>query len=175
MLKKKSIPAAYPLFFVAFFALTSTARDIFIKKSNELIIYNTPGLSNVGVRNGKILNLFSDSSIVTSDVRKHCATLGLEIKHKVLNNGYHLITTGREKILITNRLNNDILKDLNPGIVIITSRDPVIERDLYPGNSCRAIVVSSGVRSGFLPLHPGDTALCTVHYVKKSGAFVRRL
>ena len=175
VLKKKSIPAAYPLFFAAFFALTGTARDIFIKKSNELIIYNTPGLSNVGVRNGKILNLFSDSSIVTSDVRKHCATLGLKIKHKVLNNGYHLITSGTEKILITNRLNNDILKDLNPGIVIITSRNPVIERDLDPGNSCRAIVVTSGVRSGFLPLQPGDTALCTVHYVKKAGAFVSRL
>jgi hypothetical protein len=77
--------------------------------------------------------------------------------------------------LITNTLNNDAFKDLNPDIIILSSREPVIERDFYPGKSCSAIVVTSGVRSGFPPLYDVDTALCKIHYVKKSGAFVRRI
>jgi hypothetical protein len=160
---------------VALFVFAGTARDIFTKRSNELVIYNTPGLSNIGVRTGKILNLYSDSATVATDVNKHCATLGLKIEPRVLNNGYQLVRSDGENILITNRLDNDAFKELNPDIIILTSREPVIERDFHPGKSCSAIVVSSGVRSGFLPLNDIDTALCKIHYVKKSGAFVRRI
>jgi competence protein ComEC len=175
LLKKKAIRSVYPLAFVALFVFAGTARDIFTKRSNELVIYNSPGLSNIGVRTGKILNLYSDSATVAADVNKHCATLGLKIEPRVLNNGYQLVRSDGENILITNRLDNDAFKELNPDIIILTSREPVIERDFHPGKSCSAIVVSSGVRSGFLPLNDIDTALCKIHYVKKSGAFVRRI
>jgi competence protein ComEC len=175
LLKKKSIRSVYPLIFVGLFVFAGTARDITTKRSNELVIYNTPGLSNIGVRTGKILNLYSDSATVAGDVNKHCATLGLKIEPRVLNNGFHLIRSEHKRILITNTLHNDALKDLNPDIIILSSREPVIERDFHPGKSCCAIVVTSGVRSGFLPLYDVDTASCKIHYVKKSGAFVRRI
>jgi competence protein ComEC len=175
LLKRKSIRSVYSLVFVALFVFAGTARDITTKRSAELVIYNTPGLSNIGVRTGKILNLYSDSATVAGDVSKHCATLGLKIEPRVLNNGYHLVRSEQESILITDRLDNDAFKELNPDIIILTSREPAIESDFHPGKSCSFIVVSAGVRSGFLPLDDVDTALCKIHYVKKSGAFIRRI
>jgi hypothetical protein len=175
LLKKKAIRSIYPLVFMTLFVFAGTARDIYTKRSGELVIYNTPGLANIGIRTGKILNLYSDSATIAGDVNKHCATLGLKIEPRVLDNGYHLVRSEHENILITNRLNNDAFKGLNPDIIILTSREPVIESDFHPAKSCSVIVVTSGVRSGFLPLNDVDTALCKIHYIKKSGAFIRRI
>jgi len=47
LLKKKSIPVSYPVFFLVFYIFTGTARDISSKITNEVIVYNTPGTSTI--------------------------------------------------------------------------------------------------------------------------------
>ena len=61
------------------FLLTGTIREISTRITNEIIVYNTPGFSTIGIRTGKILNLYSDTTVAGPEVKRHCSTLGLKI------------------------------------------------------------------------------------------------
>ncbi len=176
LLKKKSIPVIYPVFFLILFVIAGAERDISSKTSNEIIVYNTPGSSAIGIRTGKILNLFSDTSIVVPEVKRHCATLGLRIKSTLLINNYYCIRAGRKKILITNILNNKIIQNFGPDILVLTGPRPEIESDLALKHIPGIVVILSEATSGF---HiPGQVVLPgsdSIHFVRKSGAFIRRI
>jgi competence protein ComEC len=175
-LKKKSIPVSYPVFFLILYIFTGTARDIFSKTTNELIVYNTPGSSTIGIRTGKILNLFSDTSVVVPDVKRHCATLGLEIKSTVLKNKYYCIRAQGKKILITNFLNKKIVQNFVPDILVLTGSRPEIENNLDLRHFPCTVIISSEATSGFrIPRHVALTGNDTIHFVRKSGAFVKTI
>jgi competence protein ComEC len=176
LLKKKSIPVFYPVFFLILFVIAGAERDISSKTSNEIIVYNTPGSSAIGIRTGKILNLFSDTSIVVPEVKRHSATLGLRIKSTLLINNYYCIRAGRKKILITKILNNKIIQNFDPDILVLTGSRPEIENDLVLKYIPGKVVILSEATSGFrIPKQivlPGSDS---IHFVKKSGAFIQRI
>jgi competence protein ComEC len=175
-LRKKSIPVSYPVFFLILYIFTGTARDISSKTTNELIVYNTPGSSTIGIRTGKILNLFSDTSVVVPDVKRHCATLGLEIKSTVLKNKYYCIRAQGKKILITNFLNKKIVQNFVPDILVLTGSRPEIENNLDLRHFPCTVIISSEATSGFrIPRHVDLTGNDTIHFVRKSGAFVKTI
>ncbi len=173
LLKKKSIPVSYPVFFLVFYIFTGTARDISSKITNEVIVYNTPGTSTIGIRTGKILNLFSDTSVVAPEVKRHCATLGLKIKSNVLKNKYYCSKTGGKKVLITSILNKNMIQQFMPDFLVITGSRPEIENDLKTLPFRGKIIVSSEASLGFhMPQQVILTDSDSIHFVRKSGAFI---
>jgi competence protein ComEC len=172
-LKKKSISVLFPVFFLVFFAITGVVKDFNTKKTNELIVYNTTGSSAIGIRTGKILNLFSDTSVVGPEVKRHCATLGLKIKSNVLKNKYYCLKTGGKKVLITSTINKNTIKYFMPDFLVITGSKPEIENDLTPLTFRGKIIVSSEASPGFhIPQRVILTDSGSVHFVRKSGAFI---
>jgi len=172
-LKKRSIPLLYPVFFLIFFVLLGAAIDVYSKKTNELIVYNTPGISTIGIRTGKILNVFSDTSAVLPEVKRHCATLGLKIKTNVLINKSCCLKTGVKKVLITNTLNRNIIQQFMPDFLIITGSRPEIKNDLRTLPFRGKIIVSSEASLSFhMPQRVILTDSDSIHFVRKSGAFI---
>ena len=78
ILKKRSFSMIYPFSLLVLFAIADTTFEISARKTNELIVYNTPGNSTIGIRTGKILNLYSDTIQVRAEV------LGSIVPHVVL-------------------------------------------------------------------------------------------
>ena len=173
LLKKKSIPVSYPVFFLVFYIFIGTARDISSKITNEVIVYNTPGTSTIGIRTGKILNLFSDTSVVGPEVKRHCATLGLKINSYMLKNKYYCLKTGAKRVLITNTLNKNMIQQFMPDFLIITGSRPEIKNDLKTFPFRGKIIVSSEASLSFhMPQRVILTDSDSIHFVRKSGAFI---
>jgi hypothetical protein len=166
----------YPASFLILLVTVGTAKDIVSKRTNEIIIYNTPGSSNIGIRTGKILNLYSDTLIALPEVKRHCASLGLKIKSTLIDNNYHRIKAGGKKILITNYLNTDIIRNFAPDYLILTGSNPGIQNDLNMRLSPGFIIISSEPATRFR-LRQKDfiSTADSIHYVRNSGAFVKRI
>jgi competence protein ComEC len=176
LLNRKSKHVLYPVSLLVLFVAVGTGRDIDIKRTNEIIIYNTPGSSTIGIRTGKILNLFSDTVIAGPEVKRHCASLGLKIKSTLIGNNYHCIKVGSKKILITNFMNNNIIINFVPDYLILTGSNPCIQNDLNMRHYQGFIVISSEPTTRFR-LRQKDliSTADSIHYVRNSGAFVKRL
>jgi competence protein ComEC len=176
LLNRKSFPVIYPAVFLLLFVINSLIKDINSKKTNELIIYNTPGYTTIGVKTGKILNLYADTTIVRPEVYRQCSTLGLKIKPSILRNRYQCLETGGKKILISGILNDFIIIKYNPDIVILTGPRPGIEKKLSLPHPPALIIVSSEAASGFrLPQQGALSRVDSIHFVRKSGAFIKRI
>jgi competence protein ComEC len=175
ILKGKSFKSSWLLLFPGLFVLTGSMRAIYTKRTNELIVYNTPGLSNIGIRTGKILNLYSDTSIAAPDVRRHCAIMGLKIKPVLIKNDYYFIKAGSEKILITDFLKKEMLQKLKPDIIVLTDIK-TLNKNYSPGPERKIIIVSSASGKAFkLPSKENKNKIDSVYYIRNSGAFVKRI
>jgi competence protein ComEC len=176
LLKRKSISVIYPALGLIMFLAAGTAKDTATKLSNEVIVYNTPGSSVIGIKTGRVLNLFSDTSLAGPEVRRHCNTLGLKLKMNILGNGIRCIRVGEKKILICNALNKNILHNFVPDIVILTGSHPKIEKELVSGQLPGTIIITSEAASGFrLPEQILFPPVDTIHFVRKDGAFIKRI
>lgn len=173
LLKKKSIPIIYPVIFLVLFVSVAGLKDFSTKNTSELIIYNTPGNNTIGIRTGKILTLFSDTSLIGPEVKRHSAVLGLKINPVQLKRNFCCIKAGSKKILITSYLNNKIIQDLIPDFIVIIGPKPDISYDLDRAIIQKAVVISSGVNRGFYL--PGQVVPGSIHFVKNSGAFIKRI
>jgi competence protein ComEC len=175
LLRKKSIPILYPLSALLLLLLSGTIRDLSTKATNELIVYNTIGYSATGVRTGKILNLYSDTCVVGPEVAKHCATLNLKVELNNISKPNFRIKAGDNNILITDYLNNSVLKNLSPYIVILKGR-PYIGKDISSGMKPHVVVISPEVARGsqFYRMVKAIKA-DSVHSVREQGAFFIRL
>lgn len=175
-LKKRSIPVFYPLLFLILFASAGTFKNLSSKKTSELIIYNVPGSSAIGIRTGKILNLYSDTSIVPSEVARHCATLGLKLKPTVMENDLYCIRAGTRKILIASYIDNNLIRDYIPDIVVMMGSKPKIATDLNFVHPPELVIVSSKAKTNFrIPQYPAIADSSRIHIVGKSGAFITQL
>lgn len=176
LIKKKTFPLYYPVSLFLLLVVASTKKDIVSKTTNEIIVYNTPGSSTIGIRTGKILHLYTDSTLVVPEVKRHCATLGLKIKSTLINTNCHCITAGGKKILMTNYVNNKIIRNFVPDYMILTGSSPRVSYDTDLGHFPGCIIVSSEPRTGF-HLRQNNNVLATesIHYVRHSGAFVKRI
>jgi hypothetical protein len=156
--------------------MVSSGMEISTRTTNELIVYNTPGSSTIGIRTGKILNLYSDTSLAGPEVKRDCATLGLKIETNTLKNKFYCIRAGEKNILISNSLDKNILQTFVPDIVVLTGLRPEIENNLSFIQSPEALIITSGASSGFhTPQQSFFTGIDTVHLVRKSGGFIKRI
>jgi competence protein ComEC len=176
ILKKHSFSIIYPISAMFLFVFSGTVTEISTRTRNEVIVYNSPGSSTIGIKTGKILNLYSDTSLVRPEVLRHCATLGLKIKTNSLSNNMYCIEAGKKKLLIANSLNKNILKNFMPDIVILTGLRPEIEKNLslrqFPG----ILIISSKATSGIRLQQQIDfSGIVTVHQVRKSGAYIKKI
>jgi competence protein ComEC len=176
LLNRKSFPVIYPFIFLLLFVIAGMIKDFSTKKTNELIIYNTPGSTTIGVKTGKILNLYADTTFVRPEVSRHCSVLGLKIKTNVFNSTYQCLETGDKKILITSVMNGFIISNYNPDIVILTGTRPQIENNLSMPHPPELVIVSSEATNSFHFSPPSLIShIDSIHFVRKSGAFVKRI
>jgi len=176
ILKKKSFSIIYPLLFMFLFVIAGTISEISTRTTNELIVFNTPGSSTIGIRTGKILNLYSETTSEGLEVKKVCATLRLKLKTNTIKNKFCFIRAGEKNILISKSLDETTLRLLRPDIIVIIGLWPEIEKNISPEQSPSALIVASGVSSGFQFLRQSIFINAdTVHIVRKSGAFIKRI
>ena len=176
LLKKESFSVNIPVIALLLFIMAGTIKKISNLNTNELIVYNTIGTSNIGVRTGDILNLYSDSSIIRPDVMKHCAARGLRIKMITSGNGSGYIKIDGKNILICNSINDSILKRTRPDIIILIGSNPDINKHLSPVYPLKKLIISPEVSSKFsLRGKLVSTEIDTIHFVRKSGAYVTEL
>ncbi len=102
-INRKSIPAALPLASWLLFATSCTVSGLAVRNSSEIVIYRTTGYPAVGIRNGRILILYTDSMPPGQEVIRHCAVKGLRVKSKPIPDNSLLIRSGKKNILLTPR------------------------------------------------------------------------
>jgi len=176
ILKKRTFSIIYLLLIMAIYAMVGTFSEISTKTTNELIVFNTPGISTIGIRTGKILNIYSDTSSAGPEVQKYCATLGLKKNSNTIINKWYFLRAGKKKILISNSLDNSILNIFKPDIVIITRLDNGVENTLKEEFSPAVLIVTSGAHPGYhLRQQSLITHIDTIHFVEKSGAYITRI
>jgi hypothetical protein len=176
LIKKQSISVIFPVLLILLYTTARTASDISVRTTNELIVYNTPGSSTIGIRTGKILNIYSDTALIRPEVIRHSSTLGLKINTNNLKNKFYCIRAGEKNILICNSPDNQILGNFRPDIVIFTGIKPRIDRYLTFKKPTDALIFSSKPSTGFrLPIERDLSEIDTIHFVRKSGAFIKSL
>lgn len=175
LLKKEafSVPALAAMFIILIGY--GTINQISVRRSNELIVYNTPGTSTIAVRTGKILNVYSDSSIIRQEVMKHSSTLGLHVKSNVLNSNLNFIDAGK-KILIIRSFDESTIQRYKPDIVILTGLksgfDSFSKAKYLPSTLILTSEYSPGLPNS---LRFKKNATDTVHFVRRSGAFAKSI
>lgn len=177
LLKKQSLSVHYPLIFLIMFLLAGAVKDVYNKTSNEIIIYNSIGCNNTGIRTGHVLNLYSDSDTIKAEVLRHCARSGLRLKvnRKSASDIYSLMV-GDKDILISNYLNEYLLQKLDPDYIILKTGYPRIDGTIDSIAPVEALIMSSVVAQDFkLPDCLTGIDCDTIHSVKESGAFIRKI
>jgi len=176
LLRRPSISVFFPVTALFFLVVAGSLTEISVRRSNELIVYNIPGTTAIGVKTGKILNIYSDSIISYPEIIRHSASLGLNVGIKKLSEKPNCIKAGDKKILICNTLDHYAIQKYRPEIIILTGTKPLIKKDLIPSLHSGAIIYSSEITSGFRS--PEQLYLLrtdTIHNTRKSGAFIKRL
>jgi competence protein ComEC len=174
-LRRKSISVVYPLLALLLFVLAGTTKTTMTRSTNELIVYNSIGSTTIGIRCGKLLNIYSDTCSAGSEVNRHSSVLNLKMKQNLIEGDAFMIKACKSNILITSILNNTLIKLASPDIVIIKGK-PLIQKDIRPDKELKAVIVSpessQGARFSALVRATGAD---TVHFVRKDGAFYMRL
>ena len=174
LLTRKSISVLFPAGALLTFILATTVREISIRRTNELIVYNSIGSSTVGIRTGRILNIFSDTSLAIQEVDRHRAVLTLKERRYPTSGRICQVRAGEEKILITNSLTSAILKKKEPDYVILTGVRPSVEKVIRLNGSLKQLIVGSEASPGFrLPATSGISK--KVYFVRKEGAYRKKL
>ncbi len=96
LLNRRTSSVLYPAVTLLLFTISVTIKDISTRRSNEIIVYNTIGSTAVGIRTGKVLNLFSDTSIIQPEVLKHCSTRNLKPVGNLIVNNFTIVQAGEE-------------------------------------------------------------------------------
>ncbi len=174
-LRKKSIPVLYPLAALLIFVLAGTVKTLNTRNTTDLVVYSSIGNTTVGLRNGRYLNIYSDTSSPGNEVKRHRSILNLKVKNNLIYGDASLIRAGGNNILITSSLNDSIVKQASPDIVIFRGK-PVIDRNLRLKNKLKAVIVSpEALQSVWYSALVRSIAADTVHFVRKDGAFNLRL
>jgi hypothetical protein len=155
---------------------TGTIRSISDRISGELIVYNGIGTSPVGLRTGRIMNLFSDTDTIMPDVVKHCVTGGLKINLIASESHIHHLEICGRNIIICNSLTDKVLQIAKPDLVILKGKYPFIQNEPgFDGHVEAIIIGSDAVINERLNLELNRLKPDTVHFVRNDGAFRLRL
>jgi len=171
LLNRRSVPVHYPVVALLLFTLLVTFRDISNKSSNEVIVYNTIGSPAIGVRTGRVLNLYSDTSLIQPEVLRHCATRRLKPDWNPIAGDFTIVVADT-RLLITNNLTNKLLTRAGPDIVIFTGS--VLKTETTPElpKRIRGLIITGNISSVNKASDKFRSEVFdTVHYCRKSGAF----
>ena len=169
--KKYSLSIYILIALISLSAIHGTIHEILIRKTNELIVYNIPGTSTIGIKTGKLLNIYSDTAFISPVVSRHSSVLGLKIRMNILNEDFNYLQAGQNKILVCNSLNQYAGFRMKPEIVILTGKG-YNGKDLSDAQLPKKLIITSDLR---FPKKTDLTAIDTIHFVKKSGAFITAL
>jgi competence protein ComEC len=176
LLRRHTMKAVYPLLSLLMLTAYHTYTDLRLNDTGEIIVYSIPGSSSVGIRTGRVLNLYTDSPQIAKEIRRHCSTLRLKLVRHNLTGKPCLLSAGSEKILIGNPRNQVLLDDFNPGIIILTGREADFPYDLLVGGGIRTIVIAADRNDSSFHFTARDRASkVRVYSVKKSGAFIKSI
>lgn len=176
LLKKQSISLKYPITLFLLLAVTVTIKGIIVRKNNELIVYNTPGYSTIGIKTGRLLNLFNEQITIPPEVIRHSAALGLRIEEKVNNKKRWFIRAGNDNILITDSLRSCWFYNCTATIIILTGEKPFIEKNISSGNLKDAQIITPVAAASFhLPYSINLSNAKTIWSVRKAGAYRQSL
>ncbi len=175
LLRPKSVTLIYPLSALFICISAGTAREISVRTSNELIVYNTPGSSTIGIRTGKILNLFTGTGMAGPEVKRHCATIGLRVNLSNTGLSPGCFKAGNTRILITDSLNNKIMDNFSPDIVVLTGKRPVIDLGSSVMRTGITIIAADGLPGFSKSYNKNTRASLRLYAVRKAGAFVRSI
>ncbi len=176
ILNKESFSITIPVTALLLFILAGTAKIMLNSTSKELIVFNTNGSSPVGIRSGNVLNIYSDSIELNKEVLKHSDTQGLRLKMNRKDIITRKIDVGKKRILICNTLNLTDLQLVKPDIIVLVGLYPHIAENVKSVHPAREIIISPEVSATFsLPYQFINQDIDTIHFVRKSGAYVSRL
>jgi len=176
VLNRKSFALRYPLIALLLFVSAGTVRSIADRTSSELIVYNGIGTSPVGIRTGKIMNLYSDSDTIPPEVAKHCFTKGLKINLMRSDSHDHLLKISGKNIIICNKLTKNALQEIKPDMVILKGKYPAIQKEIGYNGLVEGIILGSDVvLNNRINLELSRLNPDTIHVVRSSGAFRRKL
>lgn len=173
LLNHKTISMRYPLIALLFLTSFITISNIPSIRSEELIVYNTPGSYTVAIRSGKKLNLFTDNIMPPSAVLRHCDTKNYRLVMNRKEIPPLALDAGGKRILITSNLNNNILKKIRPDFIILCGKNSGnFESYRYDGK-VSTLIITAGPQT-LHPLPP-DRLIDSLHYVRLSGAYRLKL
>jgi competence protein ComEC len=175
LLRKGTLSPRFPVMALLLLFFAGTAREIFTRSTNEIIVYNTPGHSTIGIRTGRNLSLFTDTLEAAPDVKRHCSTLGLKLRMKACKDQQYL-SAGNTLVLITPSLQGPLPAAVHPDLILLTGARPGIS---YGADSALpdevTLVVTEGYPTkrltGLLKRAKGGQ----IFFVRKSGAFIKRI
>ena len=174
-LNRKKVPLSIPLTALMVFALAGSIRSISDRVSGELIVYNGINESQLAIRTGRTLNLWSGSDTIFPEAARHGMTRRLKVKVMHPMQDPLLIESQGKRILVCNYLSEALQEKTHPDIVVFMSKSPWIDRNISPGKMPEAIILGSEVSSG-LRITAGQRERCTtIHDTGVSGAFRKRL
>lgn len=170
--RQKTFISLPPLAMIALFTSLVTIKSFIVANESKIIVYNTIDYSTTAFQTGKNLVVFSDSSSV-EEVKRHKATLGLEMDIVKLSDNPVQIKSLGKKVLITGKINSNIMRKLEPDIVVLKGKNVDIADEDYGFNHPEAIVISEEVylRSYQKEILRRITA-DTLHSVSSDGAFI---
>jgi hypothetical protein len=176
VLNRKSVPVLVLLLAVFIYQSSATITKLTSGSQRQLIVYNTTSSSSIGIRNGSTLYLFTDTTALMPEVSRHISSEKLKAKVTVMDEKCTCIRACGKVVLITDMLNNSLLNEARPDIVILTGKQPYVEPAVRLTKTPNPLIVTAGVKSSFRFFSSsGDNSPSNVYFVRKSGAFITRL
>jgi len=176
LLKRESGSIVLPMAAFLCLLLAGLLKELSVSRSSELIVYNTIGRASIGIRTGKTIYLYSDTLPQGQEVTRHLAALNLRKKTIEQDHSPLVIQVAEKRILITSILNNKIIQHTSPDFVIITGKKPSINLSSASSGNIEALIFSSEVQENYQMSDMANVPQAdTIHAVRKTGAFVRRL
>jgi hypothetical protein len=172
-LRRKPSTLRLPLIFTALFLLVAAILDIHLKTSSEIVVYNTPGHTNIGIRNARMLHLYSDTAAVAPEISRHCSSSGLRLHQERLPDGELLLNAGKTMILVTGSLSRENKAAMTTDYIILTGLKPLADPSMIRRLPLGTMMI---VPEGTMRYRRTDREKPdNIFIVKKYGAFIRRI
>ncbi len=170
---RKDFPFRYCLIALLFFTLSLTTRDLSVRKTDELIVYNSACSYAIGIRTGRHLNLYTDCPDVPEEVLRHCAVRNLKIRENKITGETTILRTGDHKILLAGNPGRRTIENADPDYMIIYGNGSRLRSQIPSDNRLNAIIFTRSAGSAGI-LNVKEAGI-NIHYVKTSGAFIAGL
>jgi competence protein ComEC len=176
LLKKPRLSMIIPLGALLLFMISSATSAIRTGRTNEFIVYNVPGETAVGLKTGRIINLYHTGDKIPADVIKHASVLRLKIIDKPLTEKPVFIKAGGKKILITQGSRIATGGYQMADFLVIAGVQPVSSPGLKLPLNENCMIVTEMSPASIKAFSDNYGIMKTMIWpVRESGAFIRRL